>query len=163
MPAGLPDFLAAVSFPTLVTGYVAGASGAICKTTDQGESWFQQPSGTFEFLWSIQFPVDEQTGYAVGRNGTIVKTSDGGGAVEEAKNLELATTSVGPTVVRGALFLPEAPGRRLQAARLLDASGRRALDLHAGANDVSRLAPGVYFCVLESGGNRISRKVVLTQ
>lgn len=27
----------------------------------------------------------------------------------------------------------------------LDISGRMVLDLHSGANDVSRLSPGVYF------------------
>jgi len=37
------------------------------------------------------------------------------------------------------LFLPEAPGG------LLDISGQEVLDLRAGANDVSRLSPGVYF------------------
>jgi hypothetical protein len=30
-------------------------------------------------------------------------------------------------------------------AELLDAAGQKVLDLHAGANDVSRLSPGVYF------------------
>ncbi len=32
-----------------------------------------------------------------------------------------------------------------QAASLVDAAGRRVLDLHAGTNDVSYLRPGVYF------------------
>jgi len=45
-------------------------------------------------------------------------------------------------------------------AVLLDISGRKVLDLHSGANDVSRLAPGVYF-VLEAQ-TRTVRKVVLT-
>jgi hypothetical protein len=30
-------------------------------------------------------------------------------------------------------------------AALLDATGRKVLDLEPGTNDVSRLAPGVYF------------------
>jgi transglutaminase-like putative cysteine protease len=47
-----------------------------------------------------------------------------------------------PTVVHGVLFLPERAGTR---ASLLDVAGRSVLDLHPGANDVSRLAPGVYF------------------
>jgi YVTN family beta-propeller protein len=50
-----------------------------------------------------------------------------------------------PAVVRGLLFLPQALGPKLQAARLLDASGRKVLDLKAGANDVSGLSTGVYF------------------
>jgi hypothetical protein len=51
-----------------------------------------------------------------------------------------------PGIVRGVLNLPPAaPGRR--QAVLLDIAGRAVLDLQAGPNDVSRLAPGVYFVV----------------
>jgi len=59
-------------------------------------------------------------------------------------------TAFGPrptaSVVRNVLFLTGASSRKPQATSLLlDAAGRRALDLHPGANDVSALAPGVYF------------------
>jgi hypothetical protein len=36
------------------------------------------------------------------------------------------------------------PSLRARGA-LLDIAGRKVLDLHPGPNDVSRLAPGVYF------------------
>jgi len=50
------------------------------------------------------------------------------------------------SVIRNVLFLPEAASLKLQASSwLLDISGRKVLALHPGANDVSRLAPGVYF------------------
>ena len=47
------------------------------------------------------------------------------------------------TVVRGVLFLP--PSRLSPPSSLLSIDGRKVLDLHSGANDVSRLSPGVYF------------------
>ncbi|MBM3313783.1 hypothetical protein FJY70_04225, partial [candidate division WOR-3 bacterium] len=49
-------------------------------------------------------------------------------------------------IVRGVLSL-EVDCRQHTAYRagLLDISGRKALELHPGPNDVSRLAPGVYF------------------
>jgi hypothetical protein len=50
-----------------------------------------------------------------------------------------------PTICRGVLFLPETTGLKARVSGLLDAAGRRVSDLHAGANDVSRLVPGVYF------------------
>ncbi|HTW92769.1 MAG TPA: hypothetical protein VMH22_13845 [bacterium] len=65
-----------------------------------------------------------------------------------------------PSVVRNVLFVPRAengdsPSERLRPTRrgtvpifravLLDAAGRKVAELHSGANDVSRLAPGVYF------------------
>jgi hypothetical protein len=43
---------------------------------------------------------------------------------------------------------------------LLDASGREVLDLKAGANDVSGLAPGVYFVRQEP---QAVTKVVITR
>jgi hypothetical protein len=64
---------------------------------------------------------------------------------------KLTAVSHTGTIVRGVLFL-KACGTRQTAygAELLDISGRKALDLHAGPNDVSRLAPGIYF-VTEHG------------
>ena len=69
------------------------------------------------------------------------------------------------TVVRGALLLQEATSRKRQAASLLDISGRKVMDLHAGTNDVSHLAPGVYF-VREAQAQaqaQAVRKVVVTK
>ncbi len=49
------------------------------------------------------------------------------------------------TIVRGVLFI-EARGEKREArSELLDMGGRNVLDLVPGANDVRRLAPGVYF------------------
>jgi hypothetical protein len=44
-------------------------------------------------------------------------------------------------------------------AELLDASGRKVLDIRAGANDVSRLAPGVYF--VQEAQARAVRKIIV--
>jgi hypothetical protein len=71
------------------------------------------------------------------------------------------------TVSRGVLRLPEAvSGRRSAVSDLLDASGRKVLALHPGANDVSRLSPGVYFVREAECGQRLAagaRKVVLAR
>jgi hypothetical protein len=71
------------------------------------------------------------------------------------------------TIIRGVLFLPEAPGHKSQAASLLEASGRKVLSLKAGANDVRALAPGVYFVREEpqAAGSKSQaiRKVVITR
>jgi len=90
-----------------------------------------------------------------------------GEGVAETPNAEVRTTEYLPTVVLGALLLPEAPGAKAQAASLMDISGKRILDLRPGANDVRALAPGVYF-VREGGDRREQggagiRKVVVTR
>ena len=86
--------------------------------------------------------------------------------VEEVENSEVRRVD-GPTVVRGEFFLPSANGEeRLAKGELLDISGRRVMELQAGANDVSRLAPGVYFVRSASGVERDASsvcKVVVTR
>ena len=70
------------------------------------------------------------------------------------------------TVVRGVLLLPASSVAHGASSFLLDISGRKVLDLRAGANDVRALAPGVYFVrELQTSGLKphAIRKVVLTK
>ena len=76
--------------------------------------------------------------------------------IEEARSVELPMVEL-PTIVRGVLFSAESPS----PSCLLDISGRRVQDLRPGANDVSRLSPGVYFVRRTSG--EPTTKVVLAR
>ncbi len=58
-------------------GWITGDDGFITKTTNSGNSWIQQNSGTHVFLKSIQF-ITPSIGWAAGEEGTIIKTTDGG-------------------------------------------------------------------------------------
>jgi hypothetical protein len=49
------------------------------------------------------------------------------------------------TVTRGVLNLPASSVEREASSTLLDATGRRVMQLRTGPNDLSALAPGVYF------------------
>lgn len=49
-----------------------------------------------------------------------------------------------PTVVRNVIFLPAANSGQVLGG-LFDRTGRKVMDLKAGANDVAHLSPGVYF------------------
>ena len=90
-----------------------------------------------------------------------------GEGVEETPNAAVRAANTMPTVARGVLCLPAASSHKLQAASLLDISGRKVLDLHAGANDVRALAPGVYFFREGLGtrgeGSGKTQKVVVTR
>jgi hypothetical protein len=64
--------------------------------------------------------------------------------------------------VRGVLRLPEARGERREVrSELLDASGRKVMELVPGPNDVRRLAPGVYFLRLSIADRVGVQKLVL--
>jgi len=93
---------------------------------------------------------------AVIRAGNESRQSDGvffnPTGVEESERWEVRSEHGEATVVNGVLVLPDlghdpdSPGGIGSCpASLLDISGRRVMDIRAGANDVSRLAPGAYF------------------
>lgn len=87
--------------------------------------------------------------------------------VSEGYKPQFAYAKLEPTIVRGVLRLPGATNLKPQTASLLDVSGRRVMDLRPGANDVSRLAPGVYFVREEpqvaSRKPHVVRKVVVAR
>jgi hypothetical protein len=90
----------------------------------------------------------------------------GGGGVKPG--LPIATSvAAQPTLVRGVLELPLTAYRSPLTTSLLDISGRKVMTVHSGANDVSPLAPGVYFVREEpSAVSRqplAIRKVILTK
>jgi len=92
---------------------------------------------------------------------------DSASGIEETRNAEVRTSDVA-TVVRGVLFLPPASSvERLASSVLLDISGRQVMALRPGANDVSRLSPGVYFVrekpQASSRKPQAMRKMVLTE
>jgi photosystem II stability/assembly factor-like uncharacterized protein len=76
-----------ISFINSNTGWIAGDSGTIIKTTNGGSDWIVQNSGTFNYLEDIFF-LNERLGWAVSYEvfpvapnflGTLLlKTTDGG-------------------------------------------------------------------------------------
>jgi hypothetical protein len=84
-------------------------------------------------------------------------------ALEEASLKSQASSfKLEPTLARGVLFLPSLLS---PPSSLLSADGRKMLDLKPGANDVSRLAPGVYFMqeAQAQAQAQAVRKVVITR
>src|SRR5947207_9786242 len=69
--------LRGASFVDANTGTVVGEYGTIVRTTDGGNSWTIQASGTTQTLWAVSF-TDVTNGTAVGEGGTILRTTDGG-------------------------------------------------------------------------------------
>jgi hypothetical protein len=91
----------------------------------------------------------------------VLARLDAGSGLAEAA-APAAPRSPPTTVIRGVLSLPSSTAPR--SSSLLDAAGHRVLDLTPGANDISGLAPGVYF-VRSTLDNRQSpvSKVVITR
>jgi len=136
-------------------------------STNRLAGLFDAGNGPYAIVWSPQHRrmyVADRYGPSVAVLRDTAVTGVGEGQVLHAAGLR----SQG-SVVRGVLWQPKkadaSPG--LSTGDLLDVGGRRALVLHAGANDLSRLAPGVYFVreELGTGGDRLgkTRKVVIAR
>lgn len=57
--------------------WIVGNSGKILHSGDGGKTWFIQPSGTREDLFSVSF-IDARRGWSSGSKGLILHTEDGG-------------------------------------------------------------------------------------
>jgi hypothetical protein len=77
--------------------------------------------------------------------------------VEETPNAEVRATNAGTTIVRGVLFLPSS--LFYLHSSLFSLSGQTVMALKSGANDVSRLSPGLYFVRRASGVGRLASSV----
>ena len=81
-PASETVTLNGVFFVTADSGWVVGDNGIIYATTDGGQSWVQQNSGTYRKLARVQF-LDNMNGWITGgwQDGSsylVLKTNDGG-------------------------------------------------------------------------------------
>ncbi len=77
LPSSIREDLYSASFVSLDEGWVVGTFGAIYHTTDGGQSWDKQETGTLNPLFSVAF-ADPQHGLAVGKGGLAMHTEDGG-------------------------------------------------------------------------------------
>jgi hypothetical protein len=86
-------------------------------------------------------------------------------SVAETPNAEVRTTKSLPTIVRGVLNMGALSSQHsVFRSELTDATGRKVMELHSGRNDVSGLAPGVYFVTEHGARNTVHvRKVVVTR
>lgn len=91
----------------------------------------------------------------------ITATWDTTGAIaEERQTLNAKRRTSGATIIRNRLdILQSAVCSPQSEIVLLDASGRRVAVVHPGANDVSRLPPGVYFV----RGSSFTDKLILSR
>ncbi len=99
------------------TGWIVGSGGFIKKTTNAGNEWIQQNSGTILILKSVQF-VDHNTGWICGESGLILKTTNGGtnwdslisGTTEHLTDIHFSDLNTGYVVGFGGKILKTTNG-----------------------------------------------------
>jgi hypothetical protein len=148
------------------------------SSSDHGVSWsdieiVHQDTTEADFYPDI---VADEAGHAYvvwehgGGDSKIWFSTNNPAAIAEGPIRQPTSVQPSATVVRNVLFLPKmgtVPSGTVPILRsLLDASGRKVMDLQPGANDVRALAPGVYFIreglgTRGQGSGRIRKVIVL--
>lgn len=156
-------FLTNLAFPNRDTGYaLKTSSGAyyLHKTTDGGAS-YQKLTADSAQINNLFFP-DTQTGFLCGRGGKIYKITNGGISTAVKDLTAESGIAVYPNPAKGMLSL-KTDGAAVHSLALADVSGRvaRTFPNTAETLDISGIAPGVYWLLIESKDRLITRKVVL--
>jgi hypothetical protein len=151
---------AVVPCPGSSDSLVAGGDQGVWRSTDAGGSWQEMNEGLdVRAVNCLAFGGPGLGGLYAGTAGGAVYVYSFPTAVQEPPAVT-PTAVRSPTIVRGVLMLP-APSFKPQASgRLLDAAGRKAIDLKPGRNDVGRLAPGVYFVQEQAQAHAVRRVVI---
>jgi len=146
------------------------------RSTDSGETWepetrltvntsqSRRPSvapggGAVHVVWTESRDGNPEVYYKRDPSGSV--------GLAEPRSPAPGRGRTAAAVVRDVLRMNGLEANSGWRAGLLDISGREVLELHAGDNDVRRLAPGVYFVVhaglrLQSG-NGSNAKVIVTR
>lgn len=134
-----PDNLYGVDFVDGNTGFIAGYSGTLLRTTDGGKSWEARYIGRNELIRKVDF-VDAEYGWAVGHRGSIFHSRDGGKTWEVQKevpntflrDISFADRNHGWVVGHDATILHTADGGATWTTQKLDGfQGRDLPRLHA--------------------------------
>jgi len=127
-----------------------GSDGTVYIGSNDGCLYAMEGSGTLASSPWPKFCHDNQNTGRVG----------GGGIFDYQTETPKPRTRA--TMVRGVLVLPRGKtglgsgkSNRVPRPALLDISGRRVVDLEPGDNDVSRIAPGVYFVRWKEDGSAV--------
>jgi hypothetical protein len=117
--------------------------------------WFEGVTNPAAWAWNST----DQRAYAVDPDNSLLYVVRDTSGLGLAAGTRTGRRGTPPTVVQGVLWLSPAASREPRTASLLDVAGRQVVPLKPGANDVSRLAPGIYFVRSASGVERRASSV----
>lgn len=129
---------------------------AVTAEIEGGPAVAGGPAGSTAVLFQRYAPAP----WMCTRTWTAVYSAQSGVVERRAPDASRSTRNA--SIVRGVLYLSASSVQRGASGVLLDAAGRRVMELRAGNNDVSALAPGAYFVQSTTGNRRstIARVVV---
>jgi hypothetical protein len=143
---------------TITTTYVSGTPIGADTSLTRRYLWAARNVGTVAMTHSME--GDTNPNFTLADDIMVMVQTSSGVAEEGRASVEASRALPGATIVRGVLRLPNLGDLRGASCALLGLDGRKAMDLHQGANDLRALAPGIYFYRLESDNTTLTRKAI---
>jgi hypothetical protein len=141
-----------------LVAYVLGGALEFCYRDNRGWHFFDVGASDVMSLDILAEPDGEPLiAYATSDGVFLARGLNVTGLDGQTPNGDVRPPDRTATIIRGVLFLPRSTSTSSSTSRLLDITGRRVADLKPGANDISRLAPGVYFARQTSGVTKVVR------
>ncbi|MCB0823384.1 MAG: T9SS type A sorting domain-containing protein [Bacteroidales bacterium] len=175
IPSGFQNTLNEVYFPTPEIGYICGDRGLILKSTDGGNTWYSQYSGTNNNLRGVYFNSNSQ-GWIVGSGPSILFTENGGGPViipslisenqtsinsfniypnpaSHSTRIEYSLNEKGPVQISAF----DLSGRQIKVFKK-DVQGK---GLHTEKLNIAGLTKGIYLLIIQTGNEHKAEKLVV--
>jgi len=145
------------------TGYIAYENGAMLKTIDGGNSWFNSYTGTNNYLSSVYFPTLD-TGYTVGSDGIILKTTNGGIVGVSDNVITPNKIRIYPNPVKDQLSIECSTISGQTNLSIYDIQGQEIIEMDISDRkiqiDLVNLNAGVYFVKVRNNSITETKKII---
>lgn len=158
-----PQYFSSVYCMDVNTCLAVGDSGTILKTTDAGNTWFNQVSGTTKRLNSV-FCIDNKC-FAAGDSSTLLKASQEigtGVSADEEAQVGIAVYPNPASNILSIKFPNEAHASEIKMINVLNEPVlyQNVHNIFKAELDVSNLNSGIYFLQVQSGNNFFISKFI---
>jgi len=152
--------LASIHFTDTSNGWIVGDSGIILRTSNGGNTWFPQTSGTNVFLSSVSM-VDTTIGWVVGSGGTILRYQEVIGDGIEPNFSRSNTFGIEISQTQLSFTLPNSFSNSSSTADIYTVSGNRLIERPIGSKSnsfsmpIGNLSGGKYFLEVKDAKDKV--------
>ncbi|HEX2787171.1 MAG TPA: YCF48-related protein [Ignavibacteria bacterium] len=161
--------------------YAVCDDGVIMKSTNQGNTWGFQVSGTTQNLHKCFFYLADWEGWACGEGGVILKTTDGGGQIFPTEITNTSTEIPDEFELKQNYPNPFNPSTNFEfriadfgfaSLKIFDVSGKETASLlneflQPGSYSINwnaiGLSSGIYFYTLSAGSFKETKRMMLVK
>lgn len=157
-----------ITFTDLNNGWAVGRNGNIIHTSDGGQNWEYQESGTTAELNSVCF-VDENHGWICGDSAIILHTDNGGIVGINENSISKSKLAIYPNPTNDIATVSfELAKKETITLCITNTKGQEIKQISLGVKekdqsdlDFSNYSPGIYFIALKTDSEILTKKLII--